>query len=60
MPEGRGVEPDLQYQTRRELLQMAVAQARDGGASLVFINTIIGWIGWSGGQKAAGAAGGEY
>ena len=56
MPEGRGVEPDLQYQTRRELLQMAVAQARDGGASLVFINTIIGWIGWSGGQKAAGAA----
>ena len=47
---------DVEYQTRRELLQTAVTQARDGGASLVFINTIIGWIGWSGGQKAAGAA----
>src|ERR1035438_8715929 len=56
-PEGRAAElGDIQYQTRRELLQTAVKQARDGGVSLVFINTIIGWIGWSGGQKAAGAA----
>jgi two-component system, sensor histidine kinase len=56
-PEGQAAElGDIQYQTRRELLQTAVKQARDGGVSLVFINTIIGWIGWSGRQKAAGAA----
>ncbi|HEY3400144.1 MAG TPA: ATP-binding protein [Geothrix sp.] len=50
-------EPDgVQYQTRHEMLQTAVVQARDGGAPLVFITIVIGWIGWSGGQKAAGAA----
>lgn len=47
---------DVQYQLRREMLQTAVAQARDGGASLVFINAIIAWIGWSLGQEVAGAA----
>jgi len=40
---------------RQELLQTAVTEARDGGASLVFINAIIAWIGWSAGQKVAGA-----
>ncbi|MDR3684611.1 MAG: ATP-binding protein [Geothrix sp.] len=54
-PEGQAAEPDIQFQTRRELLQTAVVQARDGGLPLVFINTIIGWIGWTGGQKATGA-----
>jgi signal transduction histidine kinase/CheY-like chemotaxis protein len=46
---------DVQYQVRRELLQTAAVQARDGGASLVFINAIIAWIGWSRGQDVAGA-----
>ncbi len=44
----------FQYQVRRELLQTAAIQARDGGAPLVFINAIIGWIGWSRGQEVAG------
>ena len=44
----------FQYQVRRELLQTAAIQARDGGAPLVFINAIIGWIGWSRGQELAG------
>ncbi len=46
---------DLHYQVRRELLQTAAMQARDGGAPLVFINAIIGWIGWSRGEEVAGA-----
>ncbi len=46
---------DVRYQVRRELLQAAAMQARDGGASLVFINAIIGWIGWSHGRRTAGA-----
>jgi two-component system, sensor histidine kinase len=55
-PEGRAAEPeDIQFLTRRELLQTAVVQARDGGLPLVFINVIIGWIGWSVGQRAMGA-----
>src|ERR1039457_3114785 len=52
---GRAEHDDVQYQVRRELLQTAAVQARDGGASLVFINAIIAWIGWSRGQDVAGA-----
>ena len=41
---------------RRELLQTAVAHARDGGASLVLIAAVIAWIGWSRAEEAAAAA----
>lgn len=49
------VHDDIQFQRRHELLQTAVVQARDGGASLVFINAVIAWIGWSRGEKVASA-----
>jgi signal transduction histidine kinase len=53
---GRAAESEeVRYQVRRELLQTAVVEARGGGASLVFINAIIAWIGWSRGQEVAGA-----
>ena len=56
-PEARIAEPgEILHQTRREMLHTGVIQARDGGLPLVFINVIIGWIGWSNGQRAAGAA----
>ena len=41
---------------RRELLQTAVAHARDGGASLVLIAAVMAWIGWSHAEEAAAAA----
>ena len=46
----------IQHQVRRELLQTAVAHARDGGASLVLIAAVIAWIGWSRAEEAAAAA----
>lgn len=56
-PEAEAAGPgEILHQTRREMLHTGTVQARDGGAPLVFINAIIGWIGWSNGQKAAGAA----
>ena len=55
-PAGGDAESDeLQYQVRRELLQTAAAEARDGGASLLLVNGIIAWIGWSCEQAVAAA-----
>jgi len=55
-PTRAGAESDeLQYQVRRELLQTAALEARDGGAPLILINGIIAWIGWSGEQVIAAA-----
>ncbi len=42
------------YAARRELLQTAALQARDGGVPLVFTNALIGWIGWTRGEEVAG------
>jgi len=53
--EGDAESDELQYQVRRELLQTAALEARDGGASLILINGIIAWIGWSRGQVVAAA-----
>ena len=47
---------DIRHQVRRELLQTAVAHARDGGASLVLIAAVMAWIGWSHAEEAAAAA----
>ncbi len=46
---------EIQDQVRRELLQTAAAQARDGGVPLVLISVVIAWIGWSRGEEVAGA-----
>jgi signal transduction histidine kinase len=46
---------DIRHQVRRELLQTAVAHARDGGASLVLLAAVMAWIGWSHAEEAAAA-----
>ncbi|MFN7086700.1 MAG: ATP-binding protein [Burkholderiales bacterium] len=42
-------------QVRREMLQTALIEARDGGISLVFTSVILGWVAWAHGQTTAGA-----
>jgi signal transduction histidine kinase len=45
----------VQFQVRREMLQAALIEARDGALPLVFTSAIVAWIGWGHGVAAAGA-----